>query len=238
MTVQEFCNQTIGKKIDVDRAYGNQCVDLFNYFNKLNNNGAYINCKPSGYAKSIYENRANNGVLNYYDVVPTNQMNDGDWAVWGNCQIAPDSHIAMFRRDNGNNTGLFLSQTYNQNVEEQNISYVGLIGALRPKQYVTNNNQTTKNIDEIANEVIKGLWGNGEERKSKITNAGYNYNDVQNKVNEILNINNNTLKKNNNEIADEVIKGLWGNGEERKNRIISAGYNYNEIQALVNEKLK
>lgn len=44
----------------------------------------------------------------------------------------------------------------------------------------------SKSIDEVANEVINGLWGNGEERKNRLENAGYNYQEVQNKVNEIL----------------------------------------------------
>ena len=47
-------------------------------------------------------------------------------------------------------------------------------------------NFVEKSIEELANEVIKGKWGNGEERKQKLTNAGYNYQEVQNKVNEIL----------------------------------------------------
>lgn len=38
------------------------------------------------------------------------------------------------------------------------------------------------------------------------------------------------------EIADEVIKGLWGNGIERQERIIAAGYDYDEIQKIVDEK--
>lgn len=41
-------------------------------------------------------------------------------------------------------------------------------------------------LEEIAKKVIRGDYGNGEERKQKLTNAGYNYNEVQNKVNEIL----------------------------------------------------
>ena len=45
-------------------------------------------------------------------------------------------------------------------------------------------------------------------------------------------------KKSNEEIADEVIAGKWGSGDERKKRLTAAGYNYNEIQKLVNEKLK
>lgn len=44
----------------------------------------------------------------------------------------------------------------------------------------------TRTIDEIANDVIKGLWGNGSNRKNKLTSAGYDYQAVQNKVNEIL----------------------------------------------------
>lgn len=44
-------------------------------------------------------------------------------------------------------------------------------------------------------------------------------------------------KKSNETIANEVIAGKWGNGDERKKKITSAGYNYNTIQALVNKKL-
>lgn len=44
----------------------------------------------------------------------------------------------------------------------------------------------TKTIDDIAREVIVGKWGNGEDRKNRLTQAGYDYNAVQNKVNELL----------------------------------------------------
>lgn len=43
-----------------------------------------------------------------------------------------------------------------------------------------------KTIDEIAKEVIDGKWGNGADRRSKLTAAGYDYNAVQGRVNEIL----------------------------------------------------
>ena len=45
---------------------------------------------------------------------------------------------------------------------------------------------TKKSIDAIAREVIRGDWGNGDERKQKLTAAGYNYSAVQKKVNELL----------------------------------------------------
>lgn len=41
---------------------------------------------------------------------------------------------------------------------------------------------------DIANAVIRGEFGNGEERKTRLTNAGYNYNEVQAKVNELMGI--------------------------------------------------
>lgn len=43
-----------------------------------------------------------------------------------------------------------------------------------------------KTVAEIANEVILGKWGNGFERKERLEAAGYNYDVIQNKVNEIL----------------------------------------------------
>lgn len=45
---------------------------------------------------------------------------------------------------------------------------------------------TKKSIDEVAREVIQGKWGNGAERKKRLTNAGYDYNEVQKKVNQMI----------------------------------------------------
>jgi hypothetical protein len=43
-----------------------------------------------------------------------------------------------------------------------------------------------KTVDELAREVIRGLWGNGIERKNRLTEAGYDYRAVQRRVNELL----------------------------------------------------
>ena len=96
---------------------------------------------------------------------------------------------------------------------------------------------STKSIDEVAREVIQGQWGNGDDRKNRLTAAGYDYNAVQNRVNEILGTGSAPAKKSNDEIANEVIAGKWGNGNERKARLTAAGYDYNAIQSLVNQKL-
>ena len=88
-------------------------------------------------------------------------------------------------------------------------------------------------VDTIARQVIKGSWGTGKIRKVLLTKAGYDYNEVQNRVNEILTGSNKT----DGEIAREVIAGKWGNGDSRKSKLESAGYNYSSIQKLVNEIL-
>lgn len=43
-----------------------------------------------------------------------------------------------------------------------------------------------KTIDELAREVINGKWGNGAERKRRLTAAGYDYAAIQKRVNELL----------------------------------------------------
>lgn len=40
-----------------------------------------------------------------------------------------------------------------------------------------------KSDEEIVNEVGVGLWGNGEDRKNRLTEAGYDYEEIQSKVN-------------------------------------------------------
>ena len=47
-----------------------------------------------------------------------------------------------------------------------------------------------------------------------------------------------TKKKSDAEIAKEVISGKWGNGIERKQRLTTAGYNYNAVQSKVDKLMK
>lgn len=36
-------------------------------------------------------------------------------------------------------------------------------------------------------------------------------------------------------LAFEIIAGKWGNGDERKRKLESAGYDYNKVQKCVND---
>lgn len=92
---------------------------------------------------------------------------------------------------------------------------------------------TKKSNAELAKEVIAGKWGTGQDRKNKLTEAGYDYNAVQAEVNKQL-ATSKTQLKSIDVIADEVIRGLWGNGSERKKRLEAAGYNYTQVQNKVN----
>lgn len=83
--------------------------------------------------------------------------------------------------------------------------------------------------DDIARQVIKGTWGNGNDRRIRLTNAGYNYAEIQSRVNAILN--GTTLEG----VARMVINGKFGNGNTRKTKLKQAGYDYDAVQAIVNK---
>ena len=94
-----------------------------------------------------------------------------------------------------------------------------------------------KSIEEIAEEVISGSWGNGEDRKSRLRAAGYDPSSVQEKVNDILLGSSFHVSYSLDAVAKEVIRGDWGNGEDRKNRLRSAGFDPDAVQERVNQLL-
>lgn len=85
----------------------------------------------------------------------------------------------------------------------------------------------TKSVEELAQEVIAGKYGNGEDRKNAL---GDRYAEVQARVDEILA----PAPDSTVDILDLVrktIRGDFGNGEDRKNAL---GSNYDEVQRQVN----
>ena len=176
------------------------------------------------------------------------EMNDGEltryshWvARWGKSKPAPSSGAETQMWQFGGETNLIRSNKINGQTCDQDYCYVdypakikaaGLNGHAKSQEKPT----TTKKYNaEIVDEVIAGKWGNGTERKEKLTGAGYDYSKIQDIVNGKLGKN---LSKSVNEIAKEVLHGDWGNGSERKQRLIAAGYDYAAVQKRVNELLK
>lgn len=68
----------------------------------------------------------------------------------------------------------------------ENPSYVTIKGSTSANSSAKAQTETKKSIDEIAQEVIAGKWGNGGERKKKLESAGYSYAQVQAAVNRAL----------------------------------------------------
>lgn len=92
-----------------------------------------------------------------------------------------------------------------------------------------------KTVEELAQEVLADKWGVDDERKRRLTAAGYDYDAVQDKVNAILS---GKDKKNLDEVVTAVIRGDYGNGAEREKKLAAAGYDPDEVQDLVNERLR
>ena len=79
-----------------------------------------------------------------------------------------------------------------------------------------------KSIETLAREVIAGQYGDGDARKSAL---GDQYSAVQNRVNEYY------------AVATACVRGDYGNGAERKEKVTDAGFDYATVQGLVNQML-
>jgi hypothetical protein len=96
-----------------------------------------------------------------------------------------------------------------------------------------------KTVSQLANEVIAGQWGSGMARVANLTKAGYNASAVQKEVNRLMTPKGEKKPKLSiNQIAAQVIRGEWGDGAERKSKLLRAGYNYNAVQSEVNRRLR
>lgn len=188
ISVEDFIKETEGNQYDIDHASGVQCVDGIKKFN-VDVYGKYDFTCGNGWAYGLWTNYGTNGVEKYFDKYDYKDAKKGDWIIWNKgSKEAKNSHVAMFIERLGNSRVKAYGQNQNGNkaFNFSNISENGILGVLRPKIYVTPEPTPTKSIDEIAQEVIDGKWGNGEERKQRLEAAGYNYQEVQNRVNEIL----------------------------------------------------
>ena len=82
---------------------------------------------------------------------------------------------------------------------------------------------------KVAQDVMAGKYGNGEERRQRLMAAGYDYYAVQHLVN--------GLAKGYDQVARDVIAGKYGNNEYRVNALRAAGYDAALVQDLVNAML-
>ena len=106
---------------------------------------------------------------------------------------------------------------------------------------------TPEEIDKVAHEVLDGKYGNGNDRVKALTEAGYDYKTIQDRVNELVKDFEIIIaptpepekpkKFTIEEMVQKVINGEYGNGDERKKKLEAEGYNYREIQNAVNKAM-
>lgn len=126
---------------------------------------------------------------------------------------------------------------YKKSVGRRTISIgAGTIrGYARPKY---DKEVPTKSLSLLVAEILKGEWGNGQERIKNLEQAGYDYKVIQYEVNKALEELKKPKLKPIEDIAREVIAGKWGNGAKRKEMLVASGYKYSDVQKKVNELLK
>lgn len=155
-------------------------------------------------------------------------------------KVYDNNHV--YTSESGYGSSAFWNQhRYNNNGRwgcGSNYSFKGFIYNPAVKDEPAPAPKPSKSVDELAQEVIAGSWGNQPERQQRLEAAGYDYYAVQARVNEILApAPAPTPSKSVDDLAREVIRGDWGNGQERKDRLTAAGYDYSTVQARVNEML-
>lgn len=135
----------------------------------------------AGYYFGVYSN------LNWYrNILSGNELNNAfDWwiALWDN--DAPDPAyginygIWQFGQYNLNGWGIdgnYIYKDYPTIIRNAGLNHLSDTPTPTP----------SKTIDELAHEVLEGKWGNGQERADRLREAGYDYDAVQNRVNELL----------------------------------------------------
>lgn len=120
-------------------------------------------------------------------VVSEGRMGDLILFDWDNTNVNDADHIGFIveRNPDGSyitvegNTSLTNNSNGGEVMERRRSTCIRAI--IRPRY-----SEPDKSIEDVAREVIAGEWGNGDDRKERLTAAGYDYDEVQDEVNRLL----------------------------------------------------
>lgn len=127
---QEFIDLTNGKAWDMDGAYGDQCWDLWAKYVLSEGLDFDYGCAPDGYADFVYKKYEKSGASKYFAKISKSDIQNGDWLFWNKGSSYPDSHVALLVKDNGDGTGLCLTQSRGNGTRLLNLN-LDVLGGFR-----------------------------------------------------------------------------------------------------------
>lgn len=114
--LDSFVAETSGKHIDEDGYYGDQCWDLWGYFNRTKKLTDFDDgCSPYGYVYGIPLKYKTSGASKYYKYIKAGEtLQAGDWLFWNKGSSYSDSHVALLLGINEDGTLKCLTQSYGE----------------------------------------------------------------------------------------------------------------------------
>jgi hypothetical protein len=138
MSYQTFKSQWIGKRVDYDKVYGYQCVDLIKQY--LNQE---YGLSPGAWGNAIdYYYSPNSAILTKFDRLSTKEARTGDIVIFKGVNGNPYGHIGVCDGNAGILTVTTLEQNgstgngsglYGDAIRTRAISKTRVVGVLRPK---------------------------------------------------------------------------------------------------------
>lgn len=167
---------SMGVWFDMEDADGYKRRNAFNFTHSRIASMCYTFCEyveKQGYYTGIYCSKSWLGYIN-----PTCKRFDKWVASWG----VDDG----YRHTDTSAYGTL--QQYTSKPLDKNVAYVDIsrFDLRKKKPKPQPKPQPKKSIDTIAREVIDGKYGNGKKRVDNLEALGYNYSEVQNRVNQLI----------------------------------------------------
>lgn len=147
ISVDEFVKKYQNKSIDFDKAYGAQCVDLFNFYNREVVGAPWVGTPITGGARDLYQNIAGIPQDHYQRVAASEPPRVGDVAVygepWGRAvergRTVFYGHVTIYL---GNGRVLEQNGRISQKTTISKFTRSGLLGFLRPRKFLPKSNNS------------------------------------------------------------------------------------------------
>lgn len=167
MTPKQWRDMTIGKKYDIDGAYGAQCWDYFAYFVQYFKIPVSTYCSLTGYVCDLWRLRNQYGYSTYFDyITDPAKLQPGDWVIWDKGSSHPYSHIAMYMQGQ-----IELGQNQGEPYVTEKKTTFDMLGAFRFKNW---SDIVIGCSDMTINGHSYSLYRQGPNQRTVVLAAGIN----------------------------------------------------------------